>query len=243
MDEPQILSEQEREDALRQAAKRELRRRMRALRKSLPASGVERRSAQIVARLAALAPVAAARKIALFWPIEGRNEVDLRALLRGLLADGRQVALPVTDGDEIALRYIDDPDSIAPGPLGFDEPPADGVRADDVDVVIAPALAVDARGHRLGYGRGYYDRLLARLAPPAAVVVAYDFQLIGEVPTTGGDVALGWVVTDRRAFRVGDDPGEAPLEPFGGDEPPAPPAPAPEERPGVKVIARPRRPG
>ena len=109
--------------------------------------------------------------------------------------------------------------------------------------MIAPALAVDSRGHRLGYGRGFYDRLLATMPGVTTVAVAYDFQLIGEVPTTEHDVALGWVVTDRRAFRAGDlDVGEAPLETLGDAGPAAPGAPPGlEPRAGVKVIARPGR--
>ena len=137
--------------------------------------------------------------------------------------------------------------------MGFDEPPVEGGAA-EVDLVIAPALAVDERGHRLGYGRGYYDRLLARLQPATTIVVAYDFQLIGEVPTTTSDVALDWVVTDRRSFRAGDELGQARLEPFDDGEPTGASgasgvasAPgvaselAPEPRAGVKVIARPGR--
>ena len=71
-----------------------------------------------------------------------------------------------------------------------------------------PALQVDDRGHRIGYGAGFYDRTLPRFAPPArAVVVAFDFQLIPEVPVTEGDVALDIVVTDERVIEP--RPGEA----------------------------------
>ena len=70
-------------------------------------------------------------------------------------------------------------------------------------MIVVPALAVDPRGHRIGYGAGYYDRTLPRFAPPAVRrAVAFDFQLVAEVPSTEGDVAVDWIVTDARALRA-----------------------------------------
>ncbi|HEY5239824.1 MAG TPA: 5-formyltetrahydrofolate cyclo-ligase, partial [Polyangiaceae bacterium] len=59
------------------------------------------------------------------------------------------------------------------------------------------------RGHRIGYGAGYYDRALPRFAPPAvSVTVLFDFQLVAEVPTTDGDVTVDWIVTDTRVMKA-----------------------------------------
>jgi 5-formyltetrahydrofolate cyclo-ligase len=89
--------------------------------------------------------------------------------------------------------------------LGFREPAEDAEEAVALDAIVVPALQIDASGHRIGYGAGYYDRTLPRYSPPAtAIGVAFDFQLIAEVPVTEGDVAVSMVVTDQRVFRVGD---------------------------------------
>ena len=73
---------------------------------------------------------------------------------------------------------------------------------EQLDVVIAPALAVDPTCQRIGYGAGYYDRTLPRYAPPAITIgVAYDWQVVAEIPVTQGDVALDFVVTDVRQFQ------------------------------------------
>jgi 5-formyltetrahydrofolate cyclo-ligase len=89
--------------------------------------------------------------------------------------------------------------------FGFREPPPGAPEATSLDVILVPALQIDARGHRIGYGAGYYDRTLPRFAPPAvAIGVAFDFQLISEVPITEGDVAVSMVVTDQRILRVGE---------------------------------------
>jgi 5-formyltetrahydrofolate cyclo-ligase len=85
--------------------------------------------------------------------------------------------------------------------LGFREPTSSVEEASALDLVIVPALAADARGYRLGYGAGYYDRTLPRFAPPAkTIIVVFDFQLLAEVPVLEGDVACDVVVTDTRTL-------------------------------------------
>jgi 5-formyltetrahydrofolate cyclo-ligase len=191
------------EDMLRQRVKAELRKRMRGLRNAVPASACAERSARIVGRLLGHQPVAGARSVALFWPILERHEVDLRALDEHLRARGVQVAYPAVDPETraMAFRFVDHPDAMDEHGFGFREPALSAPEAapGELDVIVVPALAVDPAGHRIGYGAGYYDATLPRYAPPAAtIVVAFQFQLIAEVPTTQGDVRLDWVVTDDR---------------------------------------------
>lgn len=195
------------EDLLRRRVKAELRKRMRGLRSTLPASARAERSGKIVERLATLEPLATARAVALFWPIEERREVDLRALDPVLRARGVRVAYPGVDPETRAMtfRFVARPDAMQEQGLGFREPaPSEPEAAPgELDAIVVPALAVDPRGHRIGYGAGYYDRTLTRFVPPAtAVAVAFDFQLVAEAPETEGDVPVAWVVTDARAMRA-----------------------------------------
>jgi 5-formyltetrahydrofolate cyclo-ligase len=187
--------------ALRYQAKAALRKRARQLRNSIPARAIAERSARIAERLEALPALTEARSVALFWPIEGRNEVDLTALDARLRAAGKRVAYPAIDPETrvMTFRFVDDPAAMEERGLGFREPAASAPEAAALDVIIVPALQVDPRGHRIGYGAGFYDRALARFAPPArAIAVAFSFQLIAEVPVTEGDVAVSLVVTDER---------------------------------------------
>jgi 5-formyltetrahydrofolate cyclo-ligase len=193
------------EDLLRRRVKAELRKRMRGLRKALPASACAARSARIVD---ALVPVLEpARSVALFWPIEERHEVDLRPLDARLRARGARVAYPGVDPETgaMAFRFVDDPDAMEEQGFGFREP---SLRAPEaapgaLDAIVVPALAADPRGHRIGYGAGYYDRALPSFVPPAAtVVVVFDFQLLAEVPCTEGDVPVDRIVTDARTLRA-----------------------------------------
>jgi 5-formyltetrahydrofolate cyclo-ligase len=195
------------EDVLRRRVKAELRKRMRGLRKALPASACAERSARIIERLVALEPIARARTVAVFWPIEERHEVDLRALDSRLRERGARVAYPGVDPETHAMtfRFVEHPDAMQLLGFGFREPSLRDpeVAAGELDAVIVPALAADPRGHRIGYGAGYYDRTLPRFAPPAvSAAVLFDFQLVAEVPSTDGDVTVDWVVTDTRVLRA-----------------------------------------
>jgi 5-formyltetrahydrofolate cyclo-ligase len=190
---------------LRYRAKAELRKRARALRNAIPHEAILARSRRITLALEALPAIAAAARVALFYPIEGRNEVDLTALDSSLRARGVRVAYPAIDPDtrDMTFRFVADPEAMQERGLGFCEPAPADEEASALDVIIVPALHLDPQGHRIGYGAGYYDRALPRYCPPArAIGVAFDFQLIAEVPTTEGDVALSTVVTDARVIAV-----------------------------------------
>lgn len=185
--------------------KAELRKRMAAVRKTTPASACAERSHRIVAALEAHDAVRAARRVALFWPIERRHEVDLRALDASLRARGAVVAYPAIDPDAgvMTFREVRDTAELEERGMGFSEPAAGTTESDTLDVIVVPALAVDARGHRVGYGAGWYDRTLPRFSPPAVTIgVAFEWQLVVEVPASDTDRALDWVVTDARVLRA-----------------------------------------
>jgi 5-formyltetrahydrofolate cyclo-ligase len=196
------------EDILRQRMKVELRKRMRALRATFPASACAERSTRLVARLGALEPIARARSVALFSPIAAHREVDLSALDPVLRARGTRVAYPRTLPSlpgAMEFRFVSDVGRLKDHPFGMREPADDEPIAQpgELDAIVVPALAADSRGHRIGYGGGYYDRALPLHAPPAvSIAVVLDFQLVVEIPRGEHDVAVDWVVTDARTIRA-----------------------------------------
>lgn len=184
-------------------AKAELRKRLRGLRNTTPASACDLRSERIVQALLGLDALKPATRVALFWPIVARHEVDLRPLGEALRARGARVAYPTIDPESnvMTFRFVDAVADLEVQGYGFAEPSAHAEEATVLDAVLVPALAIDSRGHRLGYGAGYYDRTLPRFCPPAvSIVVAFDFQLLVEIPWTEGDVACDWIVTDTRVL-------------------------------------------
>ncbi len=191
------------EEVIRRKVKAELRKRMRGLRKTTPIEACEARSQAIVKRLVEHDAVARAKAVALFWPIVERHEVDLRPLDAALRARGALVAYPAIDADTgvMTLRATSSPQDLEERGFGFAEPAPSAPEATALDVVVVPALALDPTGHRIGYGAGYYDRTLPRYCPPGvAIAVAYDWQIVAEVPFTDEDVRVTWIVTDARTF-------------------------------------------
>lgn len=191
------------ERAIRQRAKLVIRKRMRAVRAALPDAACDARSARIIEHVLALEELRNARTVLAFASI--RNEVRTDRFITALHRGGTKVALPRVVEDELALHRVAPGDVLNEGAFEVPEPAKDSPSVDvaDVDFVIVPALAADTRGHRIGYGGGYYDRLLPRLTRATTCVLVYDFQLIAEVPELPFDRTVDLVVTDTRVIRIG----------------------------------------
>ena len=188
---------------LTRLARKQLRGRARSVRAAYPEAALLERSRLIVERVVALPEFDAAESIALFWPLP--REVDLREIDKAARSHGKRVYYPVMDrhatGVRTGMALSAETAELAERGSRFAEPPPSAPRAErgDIDLVFVPALAVALNGHRLGYGAGFYDATLPDFCPPAkSVVVAYDFQLLAELPHLAHDVACDWIVTDRR---------------------------------------------
>jgi 5-formyltetrahydrofolate cyclo-ligase len=137
------------------------------------------------------------------------SEPGTGPLIDALIARGTEVIVPVTlaDGALDWVRY--DPDAHLTGSaLGVPEPDGPRLGADaisDAGLVIAPALAVDHSGWRLGRGAGYFDRALARARGPICALV-YAEEIVSFVPHEGHDVPVHLVVSEAGIFRVPELP-------------------------------------
>jgi 5-formyltetrahydrofolate cyclo-ligase len=139
-----------------------------------------------------------------FWPI-GR-EIDIRPLLLALHERGHKVVLPVTPkrGNPLTFRLWRPGDVLQPERFGTFRPIGDEAVP---DFLLVPLLAFDRRGHRLGYGAGFYDRTLAGLPEGRdALGVAYAGQEVPEVPAGPTDMRLDAVATDNGVIFCKDDP-------------------------------------
>lgn len=139
--------------------------------------------------------------VGLYWP-RGR-EFDTRGLMEQLLRDGLTCALPVmVPGTKVlTFRTWAEGEELAVNKYGIAEP-AGGATVTP-DILVVPLLAFDRRGHRLGYGGGYYDATIAALRTEKAVVTAgfcYAQQaVLFNLPAEAHDVALDWVITPVKA--------------------------------------------
>jgi 5-formyltetrahydrofolate cyclo-ligase len=144
--------------------------------------------------------------VAGYWPLG--SELDIRPLLLHLHEAGRTAALPVSGpkGTPLIFRAWGPETALREGRFGIREP-EEGAPVVVPALLFVPLLAFDWRGHRLGYGAGYYDRTLAGLraggGPVLAVGIGFADQEVDAVPHGPYDQPLDWIVTERFSIRVG----------------------------------------
>jgi 5-formyltetrahydrofolate cyclo-ligase len=182
------------------AAKALLRRESRARVAQIAPAEREALSALVVARLVQSKPWQSARQVLLFAPLS--DEPDIWPALVLALNGGKTVALPAFDPEtsQYTARRVDDPArQIVLGRFGIREvaDTAPKMSLNQLDLVLVPGVAYDARGGRLGRGRGFYDRLLAE-ATGIKCGVAFDEQLVATVPLGPHDIRLNSILTPTR---------------------------------------------
>jgi 5-formyltetrahydrofolate cyclo-ligase len=133
-----------------------------------------------------------------------RNEIDPVPLMRKLAAQGARLALPavMARGKSLAFRAWSPDDRLMLGPLGIPEPSPAAAEVIP-DIMLVPLAAFDRQGHRIGYGAGHYDFTLAHLRKAkviTAIGTAFAVQEIKAVPAQPHDVALDYVLTEKKVF-------------------------------------------
>jgi 5-formyltetrahydrofolate cyclo-ligase len=166
--------------------------RARMAKRGSPAFAAASHSAQ--ERLAAAAGACGARVVALYRPLP--SECGTGRVAEALEAAGRDVCYPLVVPGTRALQFRKAGRFVA-GALGVEEPTGDAVALEDIDLLVVPAVVMDARGGRIGRGRGHYDATLAGYGG-RSVALVFESQLVPEVPVGEHDVRVGAVCTDAR---------------------------------------------
>lgn len=179
-----------------------LRRQLLALRTALAPEERARQNLAIHRRFFELPLFHSARAILGYYPTA--SEVDALPILVEAHRAGKHVALPRVDGNALRLHRWVPGDPLERGSLGIQEPlpRAEGEEDDAVDVVLVPGVGFDRSGHRLGMGRGFYDRLLPRLGGAQRVGLAFTFQIISRIPADENDIRMEWVVMSGETIRI-----------------------------------------
>jgi 5-formyltetrahydrofolate cyclo-ligase len=182
------------------ARKAELRQRMRGLRSSIPPPERELLARAVANRLFDLEDIRAARTVMVFYSFG--SEIPTAGIVERLAADGKRVLLPFIDDGEMAAAEIRSGEELLATTYGPKEPSRrEAVDPAEIDVVIAPGLAFDRRGNRLGYGGGHYDRYLSRVGPRTRRIgIGFHLQLVDEVPRESRDRPIDLLITDREAL-------------------------------------------
>ncbi|MBA5777273.1 5-formyltetrahydrofolate cyclo-ligase [Stappia sp. F7233] len=132
-----------------------------------------------------------------FWPI--RDEIDPRPAMHNLRQHGHRLCLPAIVEGKLVFRRLDPETRLVKAGFGTVEP---GPEADVLSpaVMLVPLAAFDRVGHRLGYGKGYYDQAIGALrstAKPLCIGVAFSVQEVPAVPFEDHDQPLSLIVTER----------------------------------------------
>ena len=164
---------------------------------------------KLMARILSLPSSSSQLTVMAYWPLP--DEVDIRPLIGALVGQGATVLLPkVVDDEHMELRRYASQSDLAEGAFHIMEPTgAPFADYEKIDVALIPGMAFDAAGHRLGRGKGYYDRFLASLRPsalspqsssftthpsPLLIGVCFPFQRVAEVPTEEHDICVDEII-------------------------------------------------
>lgn len=163
----------------------------------------ERLSAAICTRVAALPLVQAAAVVHCYLPF--RSEVDTRPLLHVLLQRGQRVVVPVVRRGERALAqswlHSLHPADLVAGTYGTPQPRSlDPAPPGAWQVTLVPLVGFCRRGYRLGYGKGFYDTLLAA-HPTPTVGIAFAVQELEQIPAEPHDQRLAWIATEHAVLQ------------------------------------------
>lgn len=166
-------------------------------RESLPAAIRREYAAIIWDRVFAMAAYREAASILAYCSFG--SEINTAPLLEAILAGGKRLLLPAVNREQDAIdvyRVTDLDVCLRRGVFGIREPdPAHCEPAKDFDLVIVPGVAFDRRGGRIGYGKGYYDKLLAGSKAPT-IAAAFDTQIVYQIPLEPHDVLVDTLVTE-----------------------------------------------
>lgn len=152
----------------------------------------------VFARLEETAAFQLAEKILMYHSLP--DELDTRRFLQKWKSH-KKFFLPRVNGVNLELLPFDE-SRLEIGSFHIEEPKGDDLQpVEEIEMIVVPGVAFDRKGHRLGRGKGFYDRLLKE-AKATKIGVGYEFQLVDEIPTEEHDVAMDIVITEETTIVI-----------------------------------------
>ncbi len=165
-------------------------------------ANAEADSKKIVKNILSLPQIQNSKVFLLYYP--HKNEVDLAELFKILTSQNKITLFPKTKDNKIIPIQVNSLSQLKKGNFGILEPEGREFPLEKIDVVFVPAVAFDKNGHRIGYGKGYYDRFLSNFKG-IKVGVAYDFQIVDKFPTEPHDVPVDYIITPTKILKIKED--------------------------------------
>lgn len=182
--------------------KEEIRKKILSLRDSQTEFEVITKSELIQKRLFNLPEFKKAKTILFYVSI--KSEVRTEKMIKQVLKQGKRVVLPISDVKErkLILSELKDFDELEPGTFNILQPKKEFFRSvspEELDLIIVPGVAFDKDGDRIGYGMGFYDKFLSSLKKRIPVIgLAYELQMVDDIPVHDKDVTVDKVVTEKK---------------------------------------------
>lgn len=180
--------------------KAQLRQKFKQLRDALTAPAKKQLDLQIFNRLIASSAFQNAQKIGVYYSFS--SEVDTHQIITEALKMHKKIFLPAVIDKDLEFRQFN-PEKIMleTGPYGIKQPSEESykINKNELDLIIVPGLAFDIELNRLGYGGGYYDRFLSNLSC-LKLALAYDFQVVRQLPASPGDIKMDALLTEKKAL-------------------------------------------
>lgn len=175
-----------------------LRKEMREKRQALPRELHAEKSKKIALKLLELKEYKDAKSV-LFYA-STPEEVDTHFLIQTALKEGKRIFAPKVDESHLRIHAVKLYDELKPGAFGIMEPSeTEEQNPSHIDLIVVPGIAFDPHGHRIGYGKGHYDRLL-KVIKGFKVGLAFEEQVIPQIPAEAHDVPLDLLITDKHSF-------------------------------------------
>jgi 5-formyltetrahydrofolate cyclo-ligase len=135
-----------------------------------------------------------------------RNEVQTERIINHIWSLGKSVYIPLVDNDTmtITIHRISDLEDMSISSFGIREPNPKKTPAVDpqvVELILAPGVAFDASGYRIGYGAGMYDKMLAMIEKkPVVAALSFELQMVPSVPHESHDVKMDYIITEKKVY-------------------------------------------
>ena len=185
--------------------KKDIRKQIFAARKNVDVSFVENQSEIICDKIMTLPQFQEAECIYVY--MDYNKEASTRKLLVEAWRLGKRVAAPKVFGEDMRYFYIRSFEDVEPGYFGIPEPSMErkpDEAQEEEALLLVPGVAFDAKCHRCGYGKGFYDRYLSSHPKHSTVAMALDFQIVEAVPVTSFDICPELLITPTACYRPED---------------------------------------
>lgn len=181
------------------------REKFKTLRSELPRKTIHRKSKTIWEILRKLPEFKDTETVSFYVSKRDNGEVETREMISDSLKMDKKIVVPYVDEKDLKLSQIQDLQSdLEIGNFGVLEPKKESRKdfpVKEVDLILIPGLAFDKEGNRLGYGKGYFDRLLKKASKKSTFLgLAFDFQITNHVPAGNRDIPVNEVITEEGLY-------------------------------------------